>query len=171
MKFKPRLLIPSLIVAGLLLVGTVGVVAAQSTTTTPTPTATATPEKPKDKILERAAEILGTTPDKLQSAFEQATKETIRPAQDAAVKAKLDAMVKAGKLSQADADALYTWFQARPDAAIGLGHGLIMGGHGSMGFGKGPMHGHRGPGHGFMMPPQKPAAPSGSTTPTSLQTF
>ncbi len=75
---------------------------------------------------------------------------------DEHLKAKLAKAVAAGRITQAQADELYAWYQARPDVAMGLG----MGKHGFGGRGHGRMFG---PGmDGFGMP----HAPAQTTPPT-----
>lgn len=164
MKLKARLLIPALAVAALLLIATVGVVAAQTATTTPTPAATPTPTQPspRDQVLGRAAQILGVDESKLQGALEQATTETVRPLRDQALKARLDRLVADGRLTQADADATYTWFQSRPDAAVGIvggfmGHGG-RGCHGGLGMERHGRHGVSAQQPGGSAPTQTPTA-------------
>ena len=94
-----------------------GVALAQTATPTATPTATAaataTPTpKPKPPSYEsRLAAKLGITEDKLSAAI----KSVRRDEQDDMVKALLDRAVKAGKVTQADADADLAWWKARPD--------------------------------------------------------
>ena len=78
----------------------------------------------------RVAEILGLEDDTVADAMKQA-KEDMR---DEAVKAKLDALVEDGKMTQEDADAYLEWLESRPDVDFGGGFG--RGSHGKRGFGK-----------------------------------
>ena len=78
----------------------------------------------------RVAEILGLEEDTVADAMQQA-KEEMR---DEAVKAKLDALVEAGKITQDEADAYLEWLEDRPDVDFGGGFG--RGGHGKRGFGR-----------------------------------
>ncbi len=78
----------------------------------------------------RVAEILGLEEDTVADAVKQA-KEDMR---DEAVKAKLDALVEDGKMTQEDADAYLEWLQSRPDVDFGDGFG--RGFHGKSGFGR-----------------------------------
>ncbi len=78
----------------------------------------------------RVAEILGLEEDTVADAMKQA-KEDMR---DEAVKAKLDALVEAGEMTQEDADAYLEWLESRPDVDFkgGFGRGF----HGKRGFGR-----------------------------------
>ena len=78
----------------------------------------------------RVAEILGLEEDTVADAMEQA-KEEMR---DEAIKAKLDALVEDGTLTQDEADAYLEWLESRPDVDFGGGHG--RGFHGKGGFGR-----------------------------------
>ena len=78
----------------------------------------------------RVAEILGLEDDTVADAMKQA-KEDMR---DEAIKAKLDALVEDGKMTQEDADAYLEWLESRPDVDFGGGFG--RGSHGKRGFGK-----------------------------------
>ncbi|MBI4306527.1 MAG: hypothetical protein HY678_09445 [Chloroflexi bacterium] len=69
-------------------------------------------EKPRDRVLERAAEILGVEPDALENAFKQAN-EDIRKERRDEVLAKL---VTDGVITKEDSDKIKTWLDARPDA-------------------------------------------------------
>ena len=77
----------------------------------------------------RVAEILGLEEDTVTDAMKQA-KEDMR---DEAIKAKLDALVEAGDMTQEDADAYLEWLESRPDVDFGGGFGR---GHGKRGFGR-----------------------------------
>ena len=76
----------------------------------------------------RVAEILGLEEDTVADAMKQA-KEDMR---DEAVKAKLDALVEDGKMTQEDANAYLEWLQSEPDVDFGGGFG--RGFHGKRGF-------------------------------------
>ena len=78
----------------------------------------------------RVAEILGLEDDTVADAMKQA-KEDMR---DEAIKAKLDALVEAGKITQEEADEYLEWLESRPDVDFGGGFG--RGSHGKRGFGK-----------------------------------
>jgi uncharacterized membrane protein len=95
-----------------------GVVYAQSPSTTPTPTpsGTTTPNDEEKTITDRVAEILGLDSKTVEDAFAQAKQEIA----DEAVKARLDKLVEAGKLTQAQADQYYQWWQSRPDMPEGF---------------------------------------------------
>ncbi len=85
-----------------------GVVYAQTTTT---PTTTSTPDNQGKTLLARVAAILGIDQNKLEDAYAQAKKEMT----DEALTSRLDALVKAGKLTQAQADQYKKWWESRPD--------------------------------------------------------
>lgn len=119
-----------------------------------TPSATAPPAANPDKAFaDKVAGILGVDAAKVESAFTQAQKEL----QSDALKTRLDNLVKAGKITQDQADQYQKWWESRPDVQIGPmmggpgGHmGPMMGG----GFDKG----FRGPPE-FGNPPASPTAP------------
>ena len=77
----------------------------------------------------RVAEILDLDEDTVADAMKQA-KEDMR---DEAIKAKLDALVEAGEITQDEADDYLEWLDSRPDVDFGGGHGR---GHGRKGFGR-----------------------------------
>ena len=77
----------------------------------------------------RVAEILGLEEDTVSDAMQQA-KEEMR---DEALKAKLDALVADGTMTQEDADAYLEWLESRPDVDFGGGG---RGFHGKRGFGR-----------------------------------
>ena len=77
----------------------------------------------------RVAEILGLEEDTVADAMKQA-KEDMR---DEAVKAKLDALVEDGKMTQEDADAYLEWLESRPDVDFGGGFGRGFRGKGGFG--------------------------------------
>jgi len=75
-------------------------------------TATGNATQPKT-MLSRVAEILGIDQTKLEAAFKQAQGE----AETAALKNRLQALVNAGKITQAQADEYLKWSQSKPDMA------------------------------------------------------
>jgi uncharacterized membrane protein len=98
-----------------------GVVYAQTTTPTPTP------DNQGKTLLARVADILGIDQQKLEDAYSQAKKEM----SDEALTNRLDALVKAGKLTQEQADQYKQWWESRPDVPnITGGKGLRGGGLG-----------------------------------------
>jgi hypothetical protein len=103
-----------------------GVVYAQSGATT-------TPKNPKDTLMSKVAAKLGIDQSKLEDAFTQAEKEM----RDDALNTRLDNLVKAGKLTQDQADKYKEWIQTRPDVP-GILDGQGMGPRGPMGFKGGP---------------------------------
>ena len=141
---KGKIIIGTLIAAVLLVGATIGVVLAQSPDPTPTPGATSTPAPQLDSrtraYADEVAKILGIDAAKVEAAMAQARHGLSHETLDSAVKAKLDQMVKAGKLSQSDANSIYTWFQSRPGTADGLiSQFMHHQGHHD-GFGNKPMH-------------------------------
>ena len=125
---KKRWIIASML-AAVLVVGAVGTVLAQETDTK---------ESPLKSFASRVAAILGIEEQQVQDAFTQAASEM----RDEAVQAKLAYMVENGRLTQAQADEYYQWYQAMPE---GLDRGLgprfgkqrfHRGGH-RFGFGRG----------------------------------
>ena len=108
---------------------------------TPTPTATSTPQ---DTLMARVASILGIDQAKLESAFTQAQKEM----RDEQLTKQLDALVAAGKLTQAQADQYKQWVESRPDmpnlkGLPGLGIQGKMGMRGGFRCGPGMMNAPR----------------------------
>ncbi len=74
----------------------------------------------------RVAAILGLDEAKVQGAMDQAAREM----QDEGLKAKLDAMVAAGRITQAQADEYLKWYQSRPNSlSPGRPFGGFRGGH------------------------------------------
>lgn len=135
----------------------VGVFAIVSTTAifaqTPTPTPNSSPVK---TFASRVAGILGLSEMQVKDAMDQANKEM----RDEAIKARLDAMVAAGRITQSQADEYYQWYQSRPEGLEGLGgpgRGKGFGGH----------HGPRGFGPGKMMPGSPIPSQTPSTTPSA----
>ncbi|GEM_PF-2710150 len=135
---------------------TAGAALAQSTTDTPvttngTPTITATAQTAttdtsgakmsrEDAFVQKLAIILGIDKAKVKDAVDQARREVVRDEFDARVKAKLDKLVASGKLTQAEADEIYAWVQARPASADKLFTGEIMGLHIGRGHGDEGLH-------------------------------
>ena len=78
----------------------------------------------------RVAEILGLDEDTVADAMKQAKDEM----RDEAVRAKLDALVEEGVMTQEQADAYLEWLESRPDVDFGGGFG--RGGHKRGGFGR-----------------------------------
>lgn len=74
-------------------------------------------DKPRDKVIERAAAELGVEPDRLSDAFEKAHASLAAEA----TKTKLQALVEAGRLTQQEADEILVWIEARPAAVDKLG--------------------------------------------------
>ena len=87
----------------------------------------------QDKFVSRVASILGIDENNLTSAMEQAGREII--------KTKLDEKVKAGSITQDQADKYYEWHQAKPKGFIGYkgfgGYGMHKKFGGWHGKGKG----------------------------------
>ncbi len=132
----------------ILVVGIIGGVA-YAQTASPTPSGT-----PKTTLMGRVAQILGIDQTKLENAFTQAEKEQ----RDQAAKARLDALVKQGKITQQQADDYLKWLQSQPNMPPGFNaqQGPMMGPKGHMGF----------PGfHGLPGPSGTPKAPASTTPP------
>jgi len=79
-----------------------------------------------DRFATKMAAALGVTVEAFQAAVKQAEKQIA----DEALKAKLDAMVAAGRLTQAQADEYLQWLQARPEGVPGILPGIGDNGHG-----------------------------------------
>ncbi|MBI2171848.1 MAG: hypothetical protein HYU30_07520 [Chloroflexi bacterium] len=94
----------------------------------------------------RLAEKLGLQEAQVQDAMKQVGREM----QDEGLKRKLDAAVAAGRITQAQADELYAWYQARPDV---MGPGMGFRGFGFGGHGHGFHRGHYSGGMGMYPPP------------------
>lgn len=107
------------LVAALVVTATIGGVALARTGTASTSqpgalsgvTANATQPKP---LLARAAEILGIDQQKLEASVKQAKSEQ----QLEALKNRLQKLVQAGKITQAQADAYLKWWQSKPDLTL-----------------------------------------------------
>lgn len=115
---KKRWIIVSVVMAALAIALTGGAILAQDED-----------EDGSKSFAGRVAEILGLQEDTVADAMQQA-KEDMR---DEAVKAKLDALVEAGEITQEEADEYLEWLESRPDVNFGGGHGR---GHGKRGFGR-----------------------------------
>ena len=114
------------LVAVLLLVATVGGVAmAQTSTPTPTPTDQPQLSNSDKAFADRLASILGIDSAKVQAAVAQARQEVGHDRINAAMKARLDKLVKAAKLTQQEADSIYSWWLSRPIAADRLAPGFM----------------------------------------------
>jgi hypothetical protein len=122
---KRKWIIVAVLAAVVVIVGGVmgGVVYAQSSSATSTP-----PINPGKDLADRVAAKLNLDPATVESAFAQAEKDM----QNDAVKAYLDKLVQAGKMTQSDADKYLQWWQSKPETPQGL-RGLP--GFGGRGFG------------------------------------
>lgn len=87
-----------------------------------------------DTFLDKLAAKLGVE----RSALDEAMSEARGEVKTEALDARLAAAVTAGAITQAEADEIKAWTDARPESA----EGLLPGG------GMSPGHGHRGPGMG-----------------------
>ena len=114
-----RFIIIAVIVA-LVLVGTVAGVALAQTSDGSTPT-------PAKTFAARVAAILGIDQQKVEDAFAKAKSDM----SDEALTARLDALVKSGKITQQQADQYESWWQSRPQGVVpGPGaRGLFGGRH------------------------------------------
>ncbi len=83
-------------------------------------------DAPKPSMASRVAVILGLGEEVVQNAFAQASQEK----QDDSMAYRLEHLVENEKLTQAEADAILTWFQSRPDAATKLHRVLLRSGEG-----------------------------------------
>ena len=102
-------------------------------------------ESPKDTVATKVAEILGVEEQAVKDALQQATQEV----RSERVQHRLDHMVEAGRLTQAEADSYLDWYEARPDLPNlhRNGHRLFQFGGGGQGEDGGP--GNRFGGRGF----------------------
>ena len=125
-----------------------------------TPTTGSTTTAPKEgqnkPFIDNLAKILGKDADQVESAVKQAWQETVHAKADQVLQARLDQLVKNGKITQVEADTVLSWFVSRPAAADSV--------IGRLGPGGGPLgrHGHHGFGHmrpGRMLPGAPPQAP------------
>ncbi|MBI4311321.1 MAG: hypothetical protein HY681_06010 [Chloroflexi bacterium] len=105
----------------------------------------------------RMAEKLGLQEAQVQDAMKQAAKEM----HDERLKARLDAAVAAGKLTQEEADEIYAWFQARPDV-IGPMMGKAFGHFGGHNHRHDPRHGGLGMEH-MPVPAPAPTTPEATS--------
>lgn len=113
--------IVAVLVAAVVLAGSIGGVAlAQTGTTGNTDTG--------KTLLARVATILGIDQQKVEDAFAQAQREV----RDEALDARLKALVEAGKITQEQANQYKTWMQSKPDVPAGFG---MMGPRGFKGMG------------------------------------
>ena len=141
-----------------LVAGVVGAVVIHAQSPTPPTSANTTLGK---AFADRVATILGADPAKVEAAFTQAQKDM----QNEALKSRLDALVKANKITQAQEDQYLQWWNSRPNVQIGPGGKMgQMGQMGPMMGGQGFKDGFHGmPRPGFGKPP---AAPTATTTPS-----
>jgi hypothetical protein len=98
------------LIAVLVLLGSLGGIAIAQAADNTGSTASGNATQPKS-IMARAAEILGIDQSKLESAFTTARQDAATDA----LKTKLQAMVTAGKITQAQADDYLKWWQSKPD--------------------------------------------------------
>ena len=129
---KKRWVFITLLVGALVLGVTGGAALAQGTGGTSGST-------PLKSFSARVAAILGLDEAKVQGAMKQAATEM----QNDALQQRLDRMVQAGRLTQAQADQIKQWYQSRPDVLGPVGpfggggfhHGMMRGGFGGFGMG------------------------------------
>ncbi len=119
MRIRRKWLIVS-VVAGVALraLGVMGGTALAQTPT-PTPGTQGAKTSPWSDFASRVSTILGIDQSKVQSAMNQAAKDM----QDAQLKTKLDALVKAGKMTQAQEDQYLQWYASRPQNPDGTPFG------------------------------------------------
>jgi hypothetical protein len=95
---------------------------------------TSTGKDTSKTLLGRVATILGIDQKKVEDAYSQAQKDMRNEGE----KARLDQMVKDGKLTQEQADKYQSWLNSRPNVPANLDGVPRMGmGKGRMGFGGG----------------------------------
>jgi hypothetical protein len=137
---KRKFVIIALVVASVILAGSIAGVALAQTGSTGDGNGSRT------TLMSRVAAILGIDQQKLEDAFAQAQSEM----QDEALDSWLKSLVDEGKITQEQADQYKQWWQSRPDmpAEIGLP-------------GNGGFPGMRGFGGGI--PPGPPAANQGTS--------
>ncbi|MFH1031000.1 MAG: hypothetical protein V1767_00285 [Chloroflexota bacterium] len=140
--------IVAVLVAAVVLAGSIGGIALAQTGTTNDQVGAG------KTLLSRVATILGIDQQKVEDAFAQAQREV----RDEALDAKLKALVDAGKLTQEQANQYKTWWQSKPNLPDGFG---FMGPRGLKGMG-----GFRGFGGcpNWNGPAGIPAVPSTSTS-------
>ncbi len=68
-------------------------------------------------LMARIATTLGLEQQAVEDAFRQAYNDTRRLAEEEALKARLDRLVEAGRITQEQADQYMEWFRSRPDVA------------------------------------------------------
>ena len=79
---------------------------------------------PAKALADRVADILKLDRTTVENAFAQAEKDM----KNDAVKAYLDRLVQAGKMTQAEADKYLQWWQSRPETPQGLNLPSLPGG-------------------------------------------
>jgi uncharacterized membrane protein len=121
---KKKWIIISVVVAAVILV--VGIVGGVAYAQTATPTAANSGKT----LMGRVATILNIDQKKVEDAFAQAQKDMKNEAE----KARLDKMVKDGKLTQDQADKYQSWENSRPDVPANLDIKPGAGPRGGMGF-------------------------------------
>ena len=114
---RKRWIVVSVVLAALAIAVTGGAIMAQD-------------EETRKTFAGRVAEILGLDEETVADAMKQAKDEM----RDEAVRAKLDALVEKGVMTQEDADAYVEWLESRPDVDFNGGFG--RGGHKRGGFGR-----------------------------------
>lgn len=105
---------------------TIGILGGVAYAQPPTPSGTDSGKT----LLGRVAAILGIEQQKVEEAFSQAQKDMQKDAQ----KARLEQMVKNGKLTQEQADKYQSWLDSRPDVPKNLDIGPGAGFKRGMGF-------------------------------------
>lgn len=116
--WKSKKFIIVAVIVAVVLVGTVAGVALAQTSSGSTTT-------PAKTFAARVAAILGVDQQKVEDAFAKAKRDM----SDEALTARLDALVKLGKITQQQADQYKSWWQSRPlGVAPGLGEKGPLGG-------------------------------------------
>lgn len=98
-------------------------------------------ESPKSKVATKVAEILGI--ENTQSVID-ALQEATQEVRSESLQHRLDDLVEAGRLTEAQAGAYFEWYEARPE-----GTNLFRKGHRLFGFGGGGDGEDSGPRHSF----------------------
>ena len=95
-------------------------------------------ESPKDAVAAKVAAILGIDEQSVKDAVTEATQE----GRSERIQHRLDHMVEAGRLTQDQADAYLSWYEARPDVPTLHRNGHRLFGFGGDGEGRdgGPRH-------------------------------
>ena len=114
---RKRWIVVSVVLAALAIAVTGGAIMAQDAET-------------KKTFAGRVAEILGLEEQAVSDAMKQAKDEM----RDEAMRAKFDALVEKGLMTQEDADAYIEWMESKPDVDFGGGFG--RGRHKRGGFGR-----------------------------------